>query len=464
MSRLFDNDTLGLLTGITKGMLLTKIAPVLMATIMALAAGAFAGAAPDKLDLNRVLQTALANSSTVKQAEAALEKAQARLDQRSAGHLPSVNVAAKYSRIAPDPSMSFPGFGSFQFSPENSYDCHVDVTERVFDFGKTTTEVSVGKWGVREAQRNLESARELVEFQSLELFYGVLLAREEMRLQEDGIAALKEYLELTVGDVKAGAATEFDVLGLNVKLSEAQSSRVDKAGELRKRLLDLAAMLGLDDVEGLEVEGELSAGKIDVDESRMVAQGIENNLALKIALAHEEGCREQVLAVKRRNLPVIAVGVEAGAKNGYYPDMDLLKGNVVGFVQLDMPLFNPAAGATVREAEADLASASAQRRDTREKIVATIRRAMVDLSTSLDSREAAMLNVHLADESMEQAKVRYGGGMTTGLTLLNARADRSRAGMRYAQAVYECIMSQAALKRAAGIPLVSDTEKRGSNE
>jgi outer membrane protein TolC len=264
---------------------------------------------------------------------------------------------------------------------------------------------------------------------------------------------------MTKNKMTTGVATNFDVMNIQVKLSEAQTAHQDQENELRKLHIDLAKTIGVDNYDSLALAGDLSPGMVKADEKAIVAYGLEHSRELKIADAMVQECRERLKSEKCRYFPVITAAIGAGVRNGYFPDMDKLQPNASGEVKADMPIFSFGRLATVKAAEADLKSALESSRETRERIVADIRRAVSDLNTSCEKIDAAKLHVALAEKTIEQANVRYAGGMITGLDLLSVRADLSKANVGYMRSLYECLVSDAVLKRAAGMSQIETSGK-----
>jgi outer membrane protein len=402
-------------------------------------------------NLEKLTLSAMANSPAIHQAEAGLQKAKANLDQYRSGYYPTAGLSAVYSRQAPNSEISFPSFGSFKFFPDNNVDCHVDISQQIYDFGKSHAQVSGGKWEVKAAEYSLDMARQQVRFQTLQLFYGVLLYQQEIKLQADEIQALTQYCDMTRNKVTTGVATNFDVMTIQVQLSEVQTAHQDQENELRKLRIDLAKTVGVDNYDNIPVVGNLAPTTAKADEKAMVAYGLEHSRELAIADAMVQQCRERLKSEKCKYFPVISASVDAGVKTGYFPDMNKYTPNAGGALTADVPLFSFAQFATVRAAEADLRSAEESSRETRGKIIADIRRAVSDLNTSCDKIDAAKLHVALAEKTVEQANVRYAGGMITGLDLLSVRADLSKANVGYVRSLYDCLVSDAVLKRAAGM-------------
>ena len=434
------------------GMLGQKTSLALMlATTMFVALPVFSETVSGAANLEKLTLVAMANSPAIHQAEAGLQKAKANLDQYKSGYFPMAALRAAYSRQAPNSEISFAGFGSFKFFPDNNVDCHVDISQQIYDFGRSHAQVSGGKWEVKAAEYSLDMARQQVRFQTLQLFYGVLLYEQEIKLQADEIQALTQYCDMTKNKVTTGVATSFDVMTIQVKLSEVQTAHQDRENELRKLRIDLAKTIGVDNYDSLAPAGDLSPRMVKADEKAMVAFGLENSRELAIADAMVHECQERLKSEKCRYFPVITAAVGAGVKTGYFPDMDKLQPNASGEITADMPIFSFGRLASVKAAEADLKSAVESCRQTRERIIADIRRAVSDLNTSCEKIEAARLHVALAEKTVEQANVRYAGGMITGLDLLSVRADLSKANVGYVRSLYDCLVSDAVLKRAVGM-------------
>ena len=432
---------------------------LMLAATMLAALPAYSETVSVAANLEKLTSVALSNSPAIHQAEAGLEKAKANLDQYKSGYFPMTSLSAAYSRQVPNSEISFPGFGSFKFFPDNTVDCHVDLSQQIYDFGRSHAQVSGGKWEVKAAEYSLDMARQQVRFQTLQLFYGVLLYEQDIKLQADEIQALTQYCDMTKSKVTTGVATNFDVMTIQVKLSEVQTEHQDQENELRKLRIDLAKTIGVDNYDSLTPFGNLVPILVKEDEKAMVAFGLENSRELAIADAMVHECQERLKSEKCRYFPVITAAVGAGVKTGYFPDMDKLQPNAIGEITADMPIFSFGRLATVKAVEADLKSAVESSRETRERIVADIRRAVSDLNTSCEKIDAAKLHVALAEKTVEQANVRYAGGMITGLDLLSVRADLSKASVGYVRSLYDCLVSDAVLKRAAGMSQMENSAK-----
>ena len=181
----------------------TSLALMFVATMLA-ALPAYSETISGSANLEKLTLVAMSNSPAIHQAEAGLQKAKANLDQYKSGYFPMAGLSAAYSRQAPNSEISFPGFGSFKFFPDNNVDCHVDLSQQIYDFGRSHAQVSGGKWEVKAAEYSLDMAQQQVRFQTLQLFYGILLYEQEIKLQADEIQALTQYCDMTRNKVTTG--------------------------------------------------------------------------------------------------------------------------------------------------------------------------------------------------------------------------------------------------------------------
>jgi outer membrane protein TolC len=109
-----------------------------------------------------------------------------------------------------------------------------------------------------------------------------------------------------------------------------------------------------------------------------------------------------------------------------------------------------------KEAEANMQSASLKTQDIYKSILTEIKQVISDVKTNYDKLNAAKLHVKLAEDAVEQSKVRFENGIITNLDLINAETSLAKARLLFSQAQYSYTISQYALKRAVGEHIWTD--------
>ena len=407
------------------------------------------------IDLDGALARALKDNPSIRQAEAAVDAAEARVRQKQSGYYPLIDAEAKYTRLDPDPAIAFPPFGTIQFFPANNYDAHLGLYQTVYDFGKTSSIVAVSRSGREAAKYGLELTKTDIAFRAIRSFYTVLLLEQSMLVQDQQISSLDEYFSIVKKKVASGTATNFDALTIEVKLSEEKNQKFDIANALEKQKIALKRLLGIKDDSDIELKGEFSDEPVALDETGLISGARAGRPELKIAAENEAAAAEKLRVAKTDGNPSINVGFMYGEKNGYFFDLSEMRKNTVGFVQADMQLFNGFKSSNmVREADANLSSAKENSRDAEDSVTEEIRQSISDVRADMEKIDAYKLHVRLAEQAVEQAKVRYENGIITNLDLLNAQTSLAQANLLYLQSLYNYEMSRVSLRKAAGLPLV----------
>ena len=236
----------------------TGLAWILLSWGGATAAAETAPPAPELLlSIDEVVDLALDRSRELAEARLLLTEAEEQVSEARGEMFPSLDFSASYVRnIAPPvffmPAMIFnpaarPGeFLPLEFSADNSWQSALTLRQPLFD--------PRGLFGLAAADNFRRLRTEMVRGHSQQvatrvrlLCYELLLRGEEVRLTERSLERLRQALEETRGRARAGLASDYDVLRLEVELAnlEPQLLLARNARESARRRLGLE--LALDD-------------------------------------------------------------------------------------------------------------------------------------------------------------------------------------------------------------------------
>jgi outer membrane protein TolC len=429
---------------------------IIFTVLLLLAAGGGVVFADDNITVGKAVELLFKNNPAIKQAEGAVKASTARVGQRRSGYMPTINLEGTYTNLQPDPSFVFPGLGLIQFFPENNYDAHIGLTQTLFDFGRVSSSLGAAKYNLSMARDNLELVKANYAFETIRVFYSILLLKQSIIVQQQQIDSLNEALDMATKKVASGTATNFDELTTRVKVAEAQSQKIELDNMLRKQRITLGRLMGTGDSDSFDITGEfMGASSAAVDERALIDQALKNRLELIIAKDSENSAKSQLSASKADNYPSIRGFFSYGYKNGYFPGLDDIKQNTVAGGQVEFPLFNGLKTSNqVKEAGANFDSARQRTREIRDTVVSEVRQAVSEVRAALEKIKATELNEKLAEEAVKQAKVRYRSGVITNLDLLNAETSLAQAHLSRLQALYNYTLSTEALKKAVGAGLL----------
>ncbi|MBF9223879.1 TolC family protein [Hymenobacter ruricola] len=409
------------------------------------------GLASDSLTLGATVQAVLDANPGIANLTELSNAASSRLAQTQSGFLPQVTGTATYTRI--DPVVKLPFNGEvLQFAPNNNYDFHLTAQYLLLDFGKNAATVRVAESQVQTAQDNITVARRDLAFNAAQVYYNILFMRESIRVQNQQIASLQAHRNEMEKRVQGGVSTRFDVTTTDVRITQAQNTKLDLENQLRNQQVQLARLLHKPAQADIPVKGNLTYAPQTVDLAAEIAKATENRPEVKLARDAEKTAELQARLIEKSDLPTLGVGAQVGGKNGYIlPDIDRIRFNTVGVVQLSVPIYDGGRNKKQRvEAAATSRAALARTQDTQEQIRADVRQAVNNMEFSQARLANAEQQVAQASDALTRAQGRYRYGVGQNLDVLDAETQLAQARLARAQAMYNYTLGQYQLRRATG--------------
>ncbi|HET9505908.1 MAG TPA: TolC family protein [Hymenobacter sp.] len=409
------------------------------------------GLASDSLTLGGTVQAVLDANPGITNLTELANAASSRLSQTQAGFLPYVTGTATYTRIDPVVKLPFNG-ETLQFAPNNNFDAHITAQYELLDFGKREASTNLSRSQVQTAQDNIVVARRDLAFSAAQVYYNILFMRESIRVQDQQIASLVAHRNEMQKRVEAGVSTKFDVTTTDVRITQAQNTRLDLQNQLRNQQVQLARLLHKPAQADIPVKGRLDYNPQPVNLESELAKAAENRPEVKLSKDAEKTAELQAQLIAKSNLPSLGVGAQVGGKNGYIlPDINRVRFNTVGVAQLSVPIYDGNKNKKQRvEAAANYRAAQAKTQDTQEQIRADVRQAANNLEFSQARYDNAQQQIAQASDALNRAQGRYRYGVGQNLDVLDAETQLAQARLARAQAMYNYTLGQYQLRRATG--------------
>jgi outer membrane protein len=431
-----------------------RIAVVLMSITLAASPGAAQRAAGDSLTLQELVQRVTAQNPALAEAAHAIEASVARVEQSRSPKLPTVGVDAGYEFLSPVAEFEFGG-NAIKVFPENNYDAHVGVRQTLYDFQKTNAQVTLAGKRVTLAQDSRQALERDLSFRTAELFYGILFLRRSVEVQADQIATLEAHLEIAKKKVTSGSATPLDAMTTQVRVAAAQSLQVTLESTMHKQEIALRKLAALPPEDGLALRGAFAPQPVALAPDSLLAAARARRVEAQAAKDAVDAAKAQEAAAHCNDAPSLHANLAYGFKNGYVPNIDVLRGNVAAGLDVQVPLFD---GHRTRGMEAEALAvrhaAEARQQDVDLGIQADVQQALSDVEAAEERVRITQVNIQQADAAVESARLRYAAGSLSNLDLLDAVTDRAQARLTNLQARYEWVLGRLALRRAVGSPAV----------
>lgn len=406
--------------------------------------------AADSLSLEQAVRLAVQTHPSVEQAQAAVEAAQAQIGVARSASYPNLSSTADYTRL--DPVSYFDlGGGRMDLFPHNNYDVHLGAGTMLYDFGRTATSVRLAEAGLTAARQNVESARWSLAYFTVSTFNLILILRENIGLLDEQINTLNEHLRTSQKKLDTGSATRLDLLTTQVRVAAAQNGRIDAASALEKQEIVLRQLIGYPPDRPAPLRGGFDIAPVGLREDSLLSIALSGRPELRAAQDAESSAAVQAQLAGLGEKPTLGLGLASGFKNGFFPNLERWRLNLVASLSLEVPLFDGRRTEFQKQfARAGITAARARSADLRRRITAEVEQAMASARASLEKIRNAQVQVDRAREALATARTQYAAGTATNLDLLDAETSLSEARIVFLRAQYDYVNDRNNLDRATG--------------
>jgi outer membrane protein len=448
------------------------------------------------LGLETLARTALDSNRDLIAARYGLETARGQVSEAWSSIYPSVNLNASFSRnISPsvqflpgqifDPSLGPDDYIAVQFGADNNWNSTISVEQPLFRAGAFV--------GVGAASRFESYQVEVVRGQEQSVvtqlrtsYYQLLLFQEQVRLTENSLTRVRESLRETSALNRAGLASDYDVLRLQVEVANLEPNLRRAENAVRQARRQLAIQVDHEDAEGLRVRGTLAeidledmdansvdnqdilafmgfggAGVTSVDEALSYAREQRSDLR---QLELNEDLRHAEMRVEQAEyLPEVTLFGDyiVTAQNNGGPSFfasgtgQRAYSRIVG-VRVSLPIFQGfRRNARIGQRRAALLQAETQTMQRADLAVVEVRSLVENAEEALLRAQGQRLAVGQAQRGFEIASAQYREGLGSQLELTDSEVALRQSEFNYAQAVYDYLVARAQLDEATGrVPLV----------
>ncbi len=416
-----------------------------------LAVGVAATPSPsDSLTIEEAVHLTLENHPAIRQAKFGLSASEARIGISRSALYPEISFFGGYTRLGPVATIDLNN-KNFHLYPADNFDFFLGLDKTLYDWGRTATSIRLARSVRQESEENIGVVEFNLAYQTMVACNAIMILRQNIDVIQEQIDALGGHVEVAQKRVKAGTATDFDVLTTEVRIAAATDQKIEVARALENQEIALRQLTGWPTDRPINLIGEFTAASLLLNPDSLVSAADAQRPEMRIAREAENvaAVESQLSALGRK--PLLAMNITTGFKNGYVPDLNRLKGNYTAGLMLQVPLYD---GHRTRhqedEARADLNSARAHTSDLRLQIIAEVQQAIAGVNSSRDKIDNAELQLKQAEQALAMARTRYEAGVITNLDLLDAETALAQAKLIRLKALYDYTVSLVALSRATG--------------
>jgi outer membrane protein len=382
----------------------------------------------DSLELQSILKEVLDSHPSVKEASEALNMADTKIAIAKSDYLPRIEGDASFSHIWPVSTVSFPSLGEFQFYPDNNYSAAVNVSEVLYNFGHTSQNIKVESENKNLADYNIRILKQRLTSVTISSFYALVFIQEAIKIKDIEITTLNDHIAFLEKKGATGSSTKYELLTSKVKLSGAQSQRVELVSMQQIQSSVINSLLGKPVHSVVLVKkNEVMASSSESLDS-MLNKAVSQRAEVQLASEKEKIASLQYDLVKTQDRPVLAGFGSVGVKNGYFPDLNVAKLNYVVGVSLKIPIYD-----ANKKKNSELLAKSSMNNFGFETEIAkrNVSNEVVENETnceaSLEKIKQFEMQVDQAQEAYNLALINFKVGALTNLDLLDAETSVSQS-------------------------------------
>jgi outer membrane protein len=410
------------------------------------------------LSLADAVNFALQQNPTILKARHDVEAAQGISIQTRAVALPRLTITGSYSGVEPNDVDIIIAPTGQSLGTDQNWASQIKLVQSLYEGGRMRSALRSARLTRDQSTLNYQSVVAGTVLDVKVAYLDVLLAAEQIGVQEASVKLLTQELKDVNNRFEAGTVPRFNVLRAQVELANAQPKLIRARNTLRISKNNLANLLGFnvpkESTENipLQVSGKLEAQPFDIELPRAISLALRRRTELESLRKAQALRKEDIITAKAGYKPSLQAYGGYDAHNSILT-MDLTDVNHgwIAGVQLSWNIFDAwRTRGRVIETTANFEKAGVELDDTARRIELEVRTAYSNFIEARELLESQKKVQEQAEEALRLAEARSEAGAGTQLDVLSAQTALTEARTTQAQALHDYESAKARLERAMG--------------
>ncbi len=412
------------------------------------------------LSLDEAVRRALNQSEEIRLARSQMQLAEAQVAITRSQALPQINANLGYTRTFASP-FDFGGteevpdaFANLPFGRENAFVATISGSQILYSGGRVGSALEIAR-SFREATRlNLVEETAEIELQVRSAYYQALLARAVEQATDAALAQAEAFLEHERLRLRAGRASELEVLRAEVARDNLRPQLVQARNAAEIALLNVKRLTDVPMSQPVALTSELEVPSRDeLADVRLEPEVLTAQRAAILAAAQQVEIREEQVDIARGAfLPNVVLQTNYGRQ--LYPssafDFDSdWRTDWTATLGVQLPIFTGGRrGAEVAQARVELDRARLQLAQLEDAVQLQYQQALGEKQRASEAISARQTTVQVAQRVYDLTVLRYNQGLATQLEVNDARLALLQARTNLAQAITDYHLADAGVTRA----------------
>ncbi|NJL60030.1 MAG: TolC family protein [Desulfobacteraceae bacterium] len=366
-------------------------------------------------------------------------------DKRSKVTYPQISASTGYDRYSSASSGRLTGS-----SDADQYSAGVNLSQMIYDFGKTRTQTDIQSLNLNASQSDLANTQDQIIFNVRQSYFGRIAGIEKTKtVATETVGQFQKHLDSAKGFYKVGTKPKFDVTKAEVDLSNARLNLIKADNALRLAIANLNNAMGVPDAPEYGIEDNLEFHKKDISFEEALETAYRSRPDLEALKIRKKSAEDSIRLAQKGFYPVVSGNAGYSWTDSSFPPSEN-SWNVGASVTF--PIFSGYSTTyQVEEAKANLNVIASNEEALRQSVFLDVQQAYLSLKEAEERIPATALTVKQAKENLDIADGRYATGVGNPIEVTDAQIAYTNAKNNYTQALYDYQIAYSKLEKAAGL-------------
>ncbi len=430
------------------------------------------------LTLAQCVDMTLERNPEIRIAEKELAKAQAGIWEAYSAILPAVDASANLSHAWKIQTSTIPNFLKPMLSPlapiipefaqmpdyvqlsfglENVFTYGVRLTQPLFLGGSGIAGIQLANATCRSSNHDLESKRQSLIYQAVNAFYGCILSKNVIEVQQEALKQAEANLNVVLSRYKAGSASGFDRMRAEVDVANLKPEIIASRNAYQSALTGLKTILGLPMGTNIDLQGELEYTNDALDGvslAELQTEAMKNRPDVFSFEAQKDMAKNGIALARSQFMPKLFFSTDysyLAMKNNLKFSQDDFSEGFTSALSLQVPLFYGFRNhKQMQKAKLDYKIVLDSEKLVHYGIGAEVEIGYNGYRVAQEKYQSARESISLAEEALRLANLMYQEGVSTQLDVMGSQLALTQARLNYISALYEYQMARYELRRVTG--------------
>lgn len=398
----------------------------------------------ESLNLERCIEIAFAQHPSIMSSRYTVRAKESQLGQAKAPYYPKVDTQAGFNRYFVEKNTLDP---YFPVGLHNENIGSATLSQTIYDFGKTPTDVKTKAFDVESSRFDLEDVTTTIINNVKTSYYGVLKAKRSRDVNLEIVEQYRQHLSQAKVLFEAGKKPKYDVTKAELDLSNARLDLITAENDLKVAWVKLYNAIGVNITDQFTINDNLSFEEYAITLENALDRAYQNRPDLRSLAAQKSSAETSIDRAKRDFFPTISGNARYNFQGSQYPLGQIWNAGV----SMNMNIFEGMLTRNkIEESIARTKSVEAQIEVKKLDIFLDVKQSYLNLSKAKETISNTEIQIKQATENLELANLRYSAGLADPLEVTDATVGYSKAKLANISSLYDYKTAQANIERAMG--------------